>query len=108
MTIEIENAWIAAEDGVRLAISLWRPDGHAPVPVVLEAIPYRKRDSTRGYARSWGRKLAERGIAYLRLDARGSDDSGGPRLRGDERHGGKLSTDADALDLTAPPRPSAH
>jgi hypothetical protein len=77
MTTEIENAWIAMADGVRLAVSLWRPDGEASAPVVLEAIPYRKRDSTRGYARFWGRKLAERGIAYARLDARGSGDSEG-------------------------------
>ena len=77
MTTEVENQWITVADGVRLAVSLWRPDGDAPVPVVLEAIPYRKRDSTRGYARFWGRKLAERGIAYARLDARGSGDSEG-------------------------------
>jgi uncharacterized protein len=74
---EIENDWIATPDGVRLAVSLWLPDVAEPVPVVLESIPYRKRDSTRGYASMWGRKLAERGVAYARLDCRGSGDSGG-------------------------------
>jgi hypothetical protein len=74
---EFENEWIEMDDGVRLAVSLWLPVTDAPVPVVLEAIPYRKRDSTRSYSRFWGRKLAERGIAYARLDARGSGDSQG-------------------------------
>ncbi len=74
---EIENDWIETPDGVRLAVSLWLPDLAEPVPVVLESIPYRKRDSTRGYASTWGRKLAERGVAYARLDCRGSGDSGG-------------------------------
>ena len=74
---EIENDWIVRPDGVRLAVSLWLPDVAAPVPVVLESIPYRKRDSTRGYSTWWGRKLAERGVAYARLDCRGSGDSGG-------------------------------
>ncbi|HTX51235.1 MAG TPA: CocE/NonD family hydrolase, partial [Caulobacteraceae bacterium] len=74
---EIENAWIVAPDGARLAVSLWLPDGGAPAPAVLESIPYRKRDSTRGYAGYWGRLLARHGIAYARLDARGSGDSEG-------------------------------
>ncbi|HWF78694.1 MAG TPA: CocE/NonD family hydrolase [Caulobacteraceae bacterium] len=74
---EIENAWIETPDGVRLAVSLWLPDVAGPAPVVLESIPYRKRDSTRGYSSWWGRKLAERGVGYARLDCRGSGDSGG-------------------------------
>ena len=74
---EIENDWIETPDGARLAVSLWLPETAGPVPVVLESIPYRKRDSTRGYSSWWGRKLAERGVAYARLDCRGSGDSGG-------------------------------
>ncbi len=74
---EIENDWIETADGVRLAVSLWLPDMAERAPVVLESIPYRKRDSTRGYSSWWGRKLAERGVAYARLDCRGSGDSGG-------------------------------
>jgi predicted acyl esterase len=74
---EIENDWIVTSDGVRLAVSLWLPDMAEPAPVVLEAIPYRKRDSTRAYGRFWGRKLAAAGIGYARLDGRGSGDSGG-------------------------------
>jgi hypothetical protein len=74
---EVENDWIVTADGVRLALSLWLPRTDAPVPAVLETTPYRKRDSTRAYARYWGRKLAQCGIAFARLDARGSGDSGG-------------------------------
>ncbi|HVN02401.1 MAG TPA: CocE/NonD family hydrolase [Caulobacteraceae bacterium] len=74
---EIENAWIAMPDGVRLAVSLWLPDIPERAPVVLEYIPYRKRDSTRAYARFWGRQLAAAGIGYARVDIRGSGDSGG-------------------------------
>jgi hypothetical protein len=92
---EIENQWIFMPDGVRLAVSLWLPEKGAQVPVVLEAIPYRKRDSTRAYGRFWGRKLAERGVAYARLDARGSGDSGG--LLADEYLPQEQADCADAI-----------
>jgi len=74
---EVENDWIVTPDSVRLAVQLWLPETDAPCPVVLESIPYRKRDSTRGYSRFWGRRLAQQGVAYARLDCRGSGDSGG-------------------------------
>ncbi|HLY80553.1 MAG TPA: CocE/NonD family hydrolase, partial [Caulobacteraceae bacterium] len=74
---EIENAWIAMPDGVRLAVSLTLPETDASVPVVLETTPYRKRDSIRAYGVYWGRQLAKYGIAFARLDARGSGDSEG-------------------------------
>jgi hypothetical protein len=74
---EVENAWIVMPDGVRLAVSLWLPEVETLVPVVLETTPYRKRDTSRAYGAWWGRQLASRGIAFARLDARGSGDSGG-------------------------------
>ena len=73
----IENAWIAMPDGVRLAVQLWLPVAAGPVPVVLETVPYRKRDSTRAYSGWWGRQLASYGVAFARLDSRGSGDSEG-------------------------------
>jgi putative CocE/NonD family hydrolase len=73
----IENAWITMPDGVRLAVQLWLPELAGPVPAVLETVPYRKRDSTRAYSGWWGRQLASYGIAFARLDARGSGDSEG-------------------------------
>jgi putative CocE/NonD family hydrolase len=73
----IDNEWITLKDGVRLSCRLWLPAGAAakPVPVVWEYIPYRKRDFTRGYDDLWGHELAQYGIAYARVDARGSGDS---------------------------------
>lgn len=75
----VENAFIPLADGVRLAVQLWLPDeaGTGPCPVVLEYIPYRKRDSYRAYGSWWGHVLASRGIAYARLETRGSGDSAG-------------------------------
>src|SRR5580658_5906330 len=45
----IENQWIPMPDGARLAVRLWIPEGAdaQPVPVVLEYLPYRKRDGVR-------------------------------------------------------------
>ena len=75
----VENEWIALADGERLAVQLWIPQSTStkPVPVVLEYIPYRKRDAYRGYDMYWGQQLAQYGIAYARLDTRGSGDSSG-------------------------------
>ena len=39
-------------DGVRLAASLYVPDGDGPWPAVLEALPYRKDDVTAAYRRN--------------------------------------------------------
>ena len=46
---EIEHAWIPLRDGCRLAARLWLPEGaeRAPVPAVVEYIPYGKRVGTR-------------------------------------------------------------
>ena len=75
----VENAWIGLPDGERLAVQLWVPENASakPVPVVLEYIPYRKRDAYRAYDLYWGEQLARHGIAYARLDTRGSGDSSG-------------------------------
>ena len=46
----IENCWIPMSDGCRLAARIWLPDGAETrsVSALLEYIPYRKRDFTRG------------------------------------------------------------
>ncbi len=75
----IENTFIPMPDGVKLAVQLWLPaetDTH-PAPVVLEYIPYRKRDHYRAFDSYWGQMLAQYGVAYARLETRGSGDSGG-------------------------------
>ena len=73
----IENSFIAMPDGVRLAVQLWLPEAAPAAPVVLEYIPYRKRDHYRAYDLYWGQTLAQYGIAYARLETRGSGDSEG-------------------------------
>ena len=73
----IENQWIAMKDGIQLSARLWLPDIARPAPVVLEYIPYRKRDLYRTHDNSWGQQLAQYGIGYARVDARGSGDSQG-------------------------------
>jgi putative CocE/NonD family hydrolase len=75
----IENSWIPMPDGARLAARLWIPEGaeKTPVPVVLEYIPYRMRDAYRRRDDRWGPQLAQYGIAYARVDVRGSGDSDG-------------------------------
>ncbi len=74
---EIENAWIALADGTRLAARIWLPADAAPVPAILEYLPYHKRDGT--YDRDaltypW---FAAHGYAGVRVDLRGSGESDG-------------------------------
>ncbi len=64
-------------DGVRLSARIWVPEGAQRHPAVLEYIPYRKRDLYRAYDDIWGKTLAEAGIAFVRVDVRGSGDSEG-------------------------------
>lgn len=75
----IESLRIPMADGVHLSARLWRPKAGTPgrVPVVIEYIPYRKRDFYRFIDDLWGPQLASRGIAYARIDVRGSGDSEG-------------------------------
>src|SRR5271170_1091020 len=60
----VENEWIPMADGARLGARLWIPQGAelTPVPVVLEYIPYRKRDAYRGRDNRWGPQLAQYGV----------------------------------------------
>jgi putative CocE/NonD family hydrolase len=75
----IENTWIPMPDGIRLSARLWLPQSSKtrPAPIVLEYIPYRKRDLYRRHDAAWGPELAKYGIGYARVDVRGSGDSEG-------------------------------
>ncbi len=75
----IEPVWIPVGDGLKLAARLWLPDNadQSPVPVVFEYIPYRTHDSYRPFDDHWGQQLAARGIAFARVDIRGSGNSEG-------------------------------
>jgi predicted acyl esterase len=74
------RSWIPMEDGVRLAVSLFLPDGAEegrPAPVVLEALPYRKDDATASYRPEYERLCGEYGYAVARVDLRGTGSSEG-------------------------------
>lgn len=75
----IEHLEIPMADGARLAARLWLPEGaeRAPVPALLEYIPYRKRDLTRRRDAIAHPYLAGHGYACIRVDLRGSGESDG-------------------------------
>lgn len=78
-TRTIENVFIPMADGTRLAARIWLPlDAEAaPVPAVLEYLPYRKRDDTRARDALNHPYIAGHGYACVRVDLRGSGDSDG-------------------------------
>lgn len=73
-----ENIWVPLSDGTMLSARLWLPetDGQ-PTPAILEYIPYRKRDGTRGRDEPMHGYFAGHGYAVIRVDMRGSGESGG-------------------------------
>ncbi len=93
---EIENTWIPLADGTRLAARLWLPVSSAPVPAILEYLPYRKRDGTYDRDALTHPWFAAHGYAGVRVDLRGSGESDGVLL--DEYSAQEL---ADALEVIA-------
>ena len=73
---EIEHYWVPMPDGVRLSARLWLPE-ERPAPVIVEYIPYRKRDMVRARDERNHPWFAARGYACVRVDMRGSGDSEG-------------------------------
>ena len=75
----VENIFIPLKDGTRLAAKMWLPEDaeQKPVPVILEYIPYRKRDGTRTRDQGLHMYFAGHGYACVRLDIRGTGDSEG-------------------------------
>ena len=76
---EIETEWIPLRDGRRLAVRLFLPRTARvqPAPVVLEYIPYRRRDGTRLGDEAMHRWFAAAGFACARVDSAGMGDSDG-------------------------------
>jgi putative CocE/NonD family hydrolase len=68
---------IGLADGTRIIATLWRPVTETPVPVVVEMVPYRRRDGTVARDMEMAPWYAGHGIAYCRVDLRGSGDSEG-------------------------------
>ncbi|MCV2867076.1 CocE/NonD family hydrolase [Defluviimonas sp. WL0002] len=73
----VENIFVPMPDGTRLAAKLWLPKDTGPVPAILEYLPYRKREGTRGRDQKAHAWLAGHGYACVRIDIRGTGDSEG-------------------------------
>ncbi|MGB8761458.1 MAG: CocE/NonD family hydrolase, partial [Candidatus Sulfotelmatobacter sp.] len=70
----MEQAWIPMKDGVRLAATLYMPDGAKPgekFPALLEYLPYRKDDGTAAGDYPKHSYFARRGYVSARVDIRG-------------------------------------
>jgi uncharacterized protein len=76
---EIENVFIPMRDGAKLAARIWLPEEaeRTPMPAIMEYIPYRKRDITRGRDKPNHGYMAGHGYVCVRVDMRGSGDSDG-------------------------------
>ena len=94
--IEDPDLAIQMSDGTRLSARIWRPADadHDPVPLILEYLPYRKRDGTCARDALTHPYFAKRGYACLRVDIRGNGDSHG--LMTDEYSPQEL---ADAVEI---------
>jgi uncharacterized protein len=78
--IRMEDTWIPMEDGVRLAVRLYMPDGAKAgekFPALLEYHPYRKDDGTATGDYSRFAYFARRGYVGARVDIRGFGSSEG-------------------------------
>jgi predicted acyl esterase len=75
----IRHEWIPMPDGCRLAARIWLPEGaeDAPVPAILEYVPYRKNDGLALRDAPIHRYFAGHGYASVRVDIRGTGDSDG-------------------------------
>jgi putative CocE/NonD family hydrolase len=97
----IEHFWITLKDGCRLSARMWLPaDAESnPVPAILEYIPYRKRDGTRGRDEPMHHYFAGHGYAAIRVDLRGSGESDG--LLEDEYLQRELDDGVEVIDWIA-------
>ena len=76
----MERVWIPMKDNVRLAATLYMPDGAKPgdkFPAVLDYLPYRKDDSTAAGDYPKNAYFARRGYVGARVDIRGFGASEG-------------------------------
>jgi predicted acyl esterase len=76
MPVTSTPTFITISDGVRLASTLYVPDGEGPWPAILEALPYRKDDLTASYRTEYVR-LSQAGYVVCRVDVRGTGTSEG-------------------------------
>ena len=76
---EIEHLTVEMPDGIKLSAKVWKPISKKSerFPVVLEYIPYRKRDGTHVRDALTHPYFCERGYVCMRVDLRGNGDSEG-------------------------------
>jgi putative CocE/NonD family hydrolase len=98
---ELPDLGITLSDGCRLSARVWRPVDcrDDPVPVILEYLPYRKRDGTCARDALTHPYFAERGYACVRVDIRGNGDSEG--LMEDEYSQQELDDAVDVINWLA-------
>jgi uncharacterized protein len=78
--VRMENTWIPMKDGIRLAATLYMPDGakvSERFPALLEYHPYRKDDATATRDYELYAYFARRGYVCARVDIRGFGSSEG-------------------------------
>ncbi|WP_299412364.1 CocE/NonD family hydrolase [uncultured Sulfitobacter sp.] len=99
--IEDPDHTITLSDGVRLSARLWHPEDAQsdPVPLILEFLPYRKRNGTCARDALTHPYFAARGYACARVDMRGNGDSEG--LMEDEYTAQELSDAVEVIQWAA-------
>ncbi|TCK60218.1 CocE/NonD family hydrolase [Curtobacterium sp. PhB136] len=75
--VAVRDEWIPMPDGVRLHTRIWSPVTDAPVPVLLEYLPYRLDDWTAPRDSERHPWYAAHGYASVRVDIRGTGSSDG-------------------------------
>ncbi|MFE2034435.1 CocE/NonD family hydrolase [Streptomyces scopuliridis] len=99
--VHVQDHYIPTRDGTRLHARVWRPAdaATAPVPALLEYLPYRKSDWTAPRDAQRHPWYAGHGYASVRVDLRGSGDSEGVML--DEYTETELADGVDVVNWLA-------
>lgn len=97
--IQQHAAWIPLADGTRLYAWIWRPEGGANVPALLEYLPYRLGDWTAPRDAERHPWYAGHGYASIRVDVRGHGNSDG--FPGDEYSEQELADGVEVVNWIA-------
>ncbi|MFE2635546.1 CocE/NonD family hydrolase [Streptomyces scopuliridis] len=99
--VHVQDHYIPTRDGTRLHARIWRPAdaATAPVPALLEYLPYRKSDWTAPRDAQRHPWYAGHSYASVRVDLRGSGDSEGVML--DEYTETELADGVDVVNWLA-------
>lgn len=96
---EDAHVLIPLSDGRKLSARIWRPEGAGPAPVILEYLPYRKRDSTAARDALNHPWFAGHGYVAARVDIAGTGESEG--LFDDEYSEQELSDGVEVINWLA-------